>query len=170
LRQKECILSTDGLAVIAEVAIGLAGFSGILIVLTRPDGGFNPPERFRLRVLVFSSMGALFLAMIPFAVLDSDWSDHTSWQILGALVLIYTLYGLVSLPRISFELRRQYPDIFPLRLILTQVATHLGTLGLALPLCFGTSSNQQNLYTGALILILVHGAIAFVRLLFYRRH
>jgi hypothetical protein len=115
-------------------------------------------------------MGALFLAMIPFAVLDSGWSDHTSWRILGALVLIYTLYGLVSLPRISFELRRQYPDIFPLRLILTQVATHLGTLGLALPLCFSTSNNQQNLYTGALILILVHGAIAFVRLLFYRRH
>ena len=67
----EAVLGLDGLATIAEVAIGLAGFSGVMIVLTRPGGGFNPPERFRLKVFVYSSMGPIFLALIPFAVLDS---------------------------------------------------------------------------------------------------
>ena len=59
----------EGLAVIGEVGIGLAGFSGVLIVLRRPGGGFSAPERFRVKVLVYSSLGSVLFAIVPFAVL-----------------------------------------------------------------------------------------------------
>ncbi len=141
-----------------------------MIVLTRPGGGFNRPERFRLKVLVFSSMGSIFLALIPFAVLDSGWSQETSWRVMGFVVAIYGFGGLVSLAPTSFRLRREYPEIFPLKLIVTQFVLHVAVLALGLIVCLGVTSHALGVYTAALILILAHGAIAFVRLLFYRRH
>ena len=165
----ETVLGLDGLAIIAEVAIGLAGFSGVMIVLTRSSGEFSPPERFRLKVLVFSSMGPIFLALIPFAVLDSGWSQETSWRVLGFVVAIYGFAGLVSFPTAAYQLRRDYPEIFPLNLLVIQVALHVTTLALALVVSLGLTSHPLGAYTAALILVLLHGAIAFVRLLFYRR-
>jgi hypothetical protein len=166
----ETVLGLDGLAIIAEVAIGLAGFSGVMIVLTRTGGGFNPPERFRLQVLMYSSVGPIFLALIPFAVLDSDWSQETSWRVLGFVVAAYGFVGLVSFPPTSFRLRREYPEIFPLQLIVTQVVLHVAIVALALVLGLGMTGHALAVYTAVLILLLLHGAIAFIRLLFFRRH
>ena len=69
-------MDTTGLEVIAEVAIGLAGFSGLFVALTQ-TGSFAPPERFRLQFLLYTSLGAMFLAMLPYAIFSRAWSEHT---------------------------------------------------------------------------------------------
>ena len=60
---------------------------------------------------------------------------------MGFVVAIYGFVGLVSLPPTSYRLRREYPEIFPLKLIVTQVVLHVATLALALIVCLGATSS-----------------------------
>lgn len=158
-----------GLEVIAQIAIGLAGFSGVMVAVARPSGGLNSVERFRVRALIYGSFGAMFLAIIPFAVFGGPWAESSSWRVLGAVMTIYTIAGLSFLPAAGFRLRRDYPEQFPRTLIVLQLGNHVITLLLALIILFGLTDHQASAYILALILLLVHGAVAFVRVLFYRR-
>ena len=56
------------LQLIAEIALGILGFSAILIGLSRKSDGFSAPDNFRIQLLSYSSIGAMFCALIPFAV------------------------------------------------------------------------------------------------------
>lgn len=154
---------------IAQIALGLAGFSGVMVAFARPSGGFNPVERFRLQALIFASFGAMFLAIIPFAVFGGPWTESTSWRVLGALMTMYAFAALYLLPAAGFRLRRDYPEQFPLPLVAFQVGNHIITFLLALVVLFGPTEYLGNIYTLALILVLGHGAIAFTRVLFFRR-
>ena len=149
--------------------MGIAGFSAILIGLSRPSGGFNPPEIYRLKVLIFAGMGAMFFALFPFAMFDGGWSDSTNWRLLSIFLTLYLGGGIIYFPIRAARLRRQYPDLFPLSLILTQFSLHALALILSVMVLLELTQYQANAYTMALILLLVHGAIAFVRTLFYRR-
>ncbi|MBM3358647.1 MAG: hypothetical protein FJY54_13090 [Betaproteobacteria bacterium] len=162
-------MDTNGLEVIAQIALGLAGFSGVMIALARPSGGFDPVESFRLRALIYASFGAMFLAIIPFAVFGGPWSEATSWRVLGAVMAVYTGAGLLDLPRRAFRLRRVDPEQFPLPLVVIQFGTHVVTFLFALVVLFGLTEYRANAYVMALVLMLLHGAIAFVRVLMYRR-
>ena len=66
-------------------------------------------------MLVYSSIGAMFLSVIPFAVFGV-WAESTSWSLLGVTITAYTAAGLVSFPIAAFRLSRDYPDLFPLPL------------------------------------------------------
>ena len=69
----------DGLTAIAEVAIGLAGFSGVVVVLGRQPGEFTRVETGRLVVLLLSSLGAMFFALVRSgAPLGGGAGAHTS--------------------------------------------------------------------------------------------
>lgn len=149
--------------------MGIAGFSAILVGLSRPTGGFDPPERFRLTVLIYSSMGAMFFALLPFAIFGGGWSDSTNWTLLGTLITLYVGAGIIFLPIGSLRLRADYPELFPLYMVLIQLSIHTGAFVLSLMIMLGLTKHQVNVYTMALILLLVHGAIAFVRTLFHRK-
>ena len=157
------------LEVIAEIALGLAGFSGVLLVLSEPNEALKQAERFRLTTLIYSSIGTLFLALLPLALFGGPWPDPTVWRGLGVILTIYALAGLSVLPAAAIRLHQDHPDLFPWKLIFAQVAIHICSLILALSVLFMWSEQPLNGYVMALVLLLVHGAIAFVRMLFYRR-
>ena len=45
----------QALQVIAEVALGIVGFSAILIGLSRASDGFSSPDNFRIQLLTYSA-------------------------------------------------------------------------------------------------------------------
>ena len=51
------------LQLIAEVALGILGFSAILIGLSRSNDGFSAPDNFRIQLLTYSAIGAMFSAI-----------------------------------------------------------------------------------------------------------
>ena len=56
----------DSLPVIAEISLGLVGFTAVVAVLRRPDGGLATVNLFRsLHLLGFSS-ATLLLSLFPF--------------------------------------------------------------------------------------------------------
>lgn len=165
----DTIPNIPGLEVIAQIALGLAGFSGVMIALGRPSAAVDPPIRFRLRALCYASFGAMFLAIIPFAVFNGQWSDTTSWRLLGVVMTVVTTAGLLYFPFTAFRLRREYPDLFQLPLVVVQFANDVLRFLLALAVLFGSSRYQANAYIMVLILLLLQGSIAFVRVLFEKR-
>ncbi len=85
-------METDGLATLAEVFIGLAGFSGISLVLRS-----NPSTYylFRILVVVGVSMMAIVISLMPGPLLEAGVAENTVWRIgRGLMVATY----LVVLP------------------------------------------------------------------------
>ena len=109
------------LQLIAEIALGILGFSAILIGLSRKSDGFSAPDNFRIQLLSYSSIGAMFCALIPFAVFGNIHNE-TSWLIVNWILCLYSVLGLYIFPKRVISLRIQgYSDLFPLPLFTVQM-------------------------------------------------
>jgi hypothetical protein len=160
-------MNIDGLGAIAEVAIGLAGFSGVFVALTKTDA-FAPSETVRLSFLLYTSLGALFLSLIPHALFTASLSDVVAWRVLGLLAVVHAA-GLLGFLAKALSLKVDYPDIFPTRLVAVQGTQIIVTLTLAISVLLAPLEHKQSLFVGGLIFLLAQAALVFVRLLFFRR-
>ena len=94
------------LQLIAEIALGILGFSAILIGLSRTSDGFSAPDNFRIQLLTYSAIGAMFCALIPFAVFGDN--QENSWLIVSWLLCLYSILGLFIFPRRVSKFRRLF--------------------------------------------------------------
>ena len=156
------------LQVIAEVSLGLVGFSAIIIALSRSREGFSDPDNFRVQLLNFAAFGAMFNALIPFAIFGSN-SLEISWTIVGSVLCFYSAVGLLTFPRKVFYLRRQgYTEIFPLPLIVTQMGVFVTNFMLSAAIVLDLVESKNNVYLLCLILFIVQSTVAFIRTMFVR--
>lgn len=154
----------DALASIAEIAIGLAGFSGLVAAFgQRPGHSWRGDQKARIVFLVILSFGMITSALLPAAI--SGLSDEPAmvWGLpmvaQGSLSLILLVCWIVLSRRHHYEL--QFPLVsIP---ILTgaaalQVLMLLSGLGLILPY-------SSALFVFGLLSIMVFGANMFLALL-----
>ena len=147
--------SFDALQIIAEIALGIVGFSAILIGLSRTSDGFTSPDNFRIQLLTYSAFGSMFCALFPFAIFGEGSN--------------YSPAGLRVFPRRMILLRSDgYKDIFPWQLCFFQTSILLIIFLLSLLMILGYIPNQANVYIGCLILFLVQSSVAFIRTMFVR--
>ena len=158
------------LQLISEIAIGIVGFSAILIALSRTSEVFSGPDDFRIRLLTYSAFGAMFGGILPFGIFNIDDAE-LSWKIICWSVCLYSVIGLLVFPRRMLLLRSQgYEHIFPIKIFLFQtglLSTIFITSGLMI---VGYFQILPNIYVGCLILFLVQSTIAFIRTMFVRAH
>jgi len=65
-----------------EVAIAIAGFSGIIAVFGQRDAGeWRAADQLRLRILITASGVALLFSMTPFIALDAGVSAELFWRV-----------------------------------------------------------------------------------------
>ena len=83
------------LQLIGEIALGIVGFSAILIGLSRSSAGFKPPDMFRIQMLTFSGFGAMFAALLPFALFNEPGNVEISWIWTSGLLSLYALTCLL---------------------------------------------------------------------------
>ncbi len=70
---------TAAFETLAEVGIALTGFTGIFVAIRWSASGIPEPDRqFRLRSLLFWSLGATFMALVPVAL--SLASQRVPWR------------------------------------------------------------------------------------------
>lgn len=156
------------LQVIAEVSLGLVGFSAIIIALSRSKEGFSNPDNFRVQLLNFAAFGAMFNALIPFAIFGSE-SIELSWKFTGGVLCLYSAMGLMIFPRKVFELRSQgYADIFPIPLIATQMGVFVANFMLSGAIVLDLVNSKNNVYLLCLILFILQSTVAFIRTMFVR--
>ena len=156
------------LQLIAEIALGILGFSAILIGLSRKSDGFSAPDNFRIQLLSYSSIGAMFCALIPFAVFGNIHNE-TSWLIVNWILCLYSVLGLYIFPKRVISLRIQgYSDLFPLPLFIIQMGVLAVNFLISGLLIIDFIEAKENFYVFCLMLFLIQGSIAFVRTIFYR--
>ena len=156
------------LQLIAEIALGILGFSAILIGLSRKSDGFSAPDKFRIQLLSYSSIGAMFCALIPFAVFGNIHNE-TSWLIVNWILCLYSVLGLFIFPKRVISLRIQgYSDLFPLPLFIIQMGVLAVNFLISGLMIIDFIEAKENFYVFCLMLFLIQGSIAFVRTIFYR--
>ena len=160
---------SDTLSTVAEIALGLAGFSGLLVVLGRQPGHFSLAEVARLAAMLVASLSALFLAIIPLVLHDFGLSGASLWRASSSIMGVSILgsAALLARPVRQFrasESRAYSPYILwsvllgALAVLLVQTANILGLLG----------SPGAGPYSLGLLFFLAVGALQFVRILFVR--
>ena len=88
------VQGSEALSTIAEVGLGLAGFTGILVALGQSPEASSRPGVLRLLLLLVSSLGAVFLALLPFALQESGVSSGACWRLSSALLAVFTSVSL----------------------------------------------------------------------------
>ena len=67
----------DSLQTIAEISIGLAGFSGLVVALRKGSGPLSDIQKYRLRILFSLSFGAMFLSLLPDTLVNFGGARRT---------------------------------------------------------------------------------------------
>lgn len=89
---------SETLRTLAEVAVALTGFTGIVAILGRRAGGeWSPLELLRLRMLLETSLGVVFLSLIPVLLLTLRISQGSLWRVSNALQGLIHLGGAIVL-------------------------------------------------------------------------
>ena len=88
----------DALLTLAEVALGIAGFVAIIVVLSPRSGSLAPGFLFLTRAMILNSLGVAGLALFPWVFTATGVSDVQVWRwssgiyVLGALFVVFPLY------------------------------------------------------------------------------
>jgi len=91
----------DYLALIGELAIGVAGFSGVVAALTRRSAdGWTPIDAVRLQALLAISIGVAMWAVVPALLLSSGLTGPLLWRAVSGAWLLITAFS------VYFQLRR----------------------------------------------------------------
>ena len=159
----------QALRFLGEVALGLLGFSAILIGLSRvDDGGFNPPDEFRVKLLLYTGLGALFGSILPFIIFDPAASEP-SWQPLLLGMFIYILFGpIYFMPKARGLRNGGYKNIFSLPIMVFNATIFTTNAAVAGSMALISGDMNHQLYSICVLLFLVQCTSAFIRTIFYR--
>ena len=158
---------TEALATIAEVAIGLAGFSGIVVVLSRTyERRLTPLERYRLFILLVPSLATTFLALVTLALVASDVPG--AFRIGSLLLAVFCLWFPASRVRKTIRFHRRVPDLINAAVVWSLLAGYLLVASLSLLHAFGVITEVPAVLLLGLLWPLFQSAVQFARMLFIR--
>jgi hypothetical protein len=164
------VAAPEALLTLAELALGLAGFTGVIVVFGRdPKAPWHAVDAFRVARMLSASFGGLFFSLLPEGMLATGLSAVTTWRIGSALLLGYLLLAgrstLLAARALGPE-ERAYLDVRYLRavpLLLGAVALVLASNALGV----WWRPGYPAYYLGVLSL-LGFAAFQFVRIVFVR--
>ena len=80
--------SAQILVAFAEIATGLAGFSGIVIVLGK-EGAWSEREKLAIWALLQSALGAIMLSLLPILLLEGITESYLAWRVAIGFLLAF---------------------------------------------------------------------------------
>jgi drug/metabolite transporter (DMT)-like permease len=84
------MLTADLLIAIAQVAVALAGFSGLIAAIrTAAPDGWHPRDIWSLSWMLGASIGALILALLPLWLALFGWSEDFVYRTSSAFAFFY---------------------------------------------------------------------------------
>jgi len=157
----------DALQTIAEISIGLAGFSGLVVALRRNPGPLTRVQQFRLRVLLVLTFGAMFLSLLPGLLADLRVPADRIWFDAAGAMLLFSLGFVVWLIRRGRQIATITPEIFNWLLFSSLVGGHVVVLLLQGCVLAGiVEARAPGIYELGLVWYLFHAAQQFTRMLF----
>ena len=151
--------STDTLLTIAEIAVALAGFSAIVVMLNaKPIREWDDTDRLNLRLLVQVSAGTIFLALLP-SILNVSIAEPELWTF---ALFLYGLLHVIDVSSFLFNMTKETPNVF-------RNAAIVGTLIAIAQLVIawtGSPTAKETAYLGTLLWHLFIVFMAFILLLY----
>ena len=97
---------------VAEIAVALAGFSGVVVVFgSRQDGGWHPGDRLRLAFLLESGFTAGAVALLAILAASLLERRELAWALVSTLWAVTMVGSLVSSSRRLRAARAEHTDI-----------------------------------------------------------
>jgi len=145
------------------VSIGLAGFTGVVVVFGRVH--LDALLSLRLSVLLAAPFGAMLLSILPFVLSELSLTPDTVWLIGNLLLAAYGVTVLGIAPPSVRRLRLEHPQLFrgpaiAMSYALLSFSSLSGVVGLLTP------SARVGGYVAGLFLLLCQGVFQFARILF----
>ena len=78
----------DGLQIIAEVSVGLAGFTGVVLALARGPGEWHPFDSLRIFGLLSVSLATVVLALLPSGLAYAGLDGPVLWRSSSAIAVV----------------------------------------------------------------------------------
>jgi hypothetical protein len=157
----------DSLQTIAEISIGLAGFSGLIVALRKNPGPLTDVQKYRLKILFAMTFGAMFLSLLPDLLLNFSVPDERIWFDASAAMFAYSLFFVIWNIAGARRVARVAPEIFHWVVFSSVTAGHIIVLLLQLAVITGfIGERAPAVFTLGLMWYLMHAAQQFVRMLF----
>ena len=100
--------AAGALLTLAEIGIGLVGFAGLILAVTRRTSAMSRIEAIQLRELVRAGLGAVALALIPVGALLIGATGPPLWRLASAVHVLVVAAG--TFPLIAGEVRSIPPE------------------------------------------------------------
>jgi len=169
LEPGERALDTGPYQTLAEFAIALAGFVGLVVVFRRREGEFHPADDFRIFIALVPCLAGAFLALLPVG-LDLLFFEPATTLIFSSimyatvvvLVLLVVVIRNVRLPPDARSVLSRPLTLFFYALFASSVVANLVN---AMSL-FGEP--RSGVYFLGIMAMLVNSATVFARIVFVR--
>ena len=160
---------SETLSTVAELALGLAGFTGVLVVLGRQPGRFSPAESFRLAVLLVGSLSALFLSLVPLILHDFGLAGVHLWRVSSGLMATSLLCSGAYLAKPLARFRGSESEAYSAWVLASLTGGAAFVLILQVVNLTGFLwPTGQGPYSFGLLFLLAGAVVQFVRILFVR--
>ncbi len=159
----------NALTPLAELFIGIAGFSGIVVALSGSSVASDPLDRFRVVALLVIALGGAVFAAVPLVLADAGVPLKRSWMIASGAYSVYQALYSAWLVRGRFTLPQAALDsLHPVMWILALGGSSISAVALLANAIGWPFSTAAGVYLYSLLYALLASCVQFVRLLVVR--
>ena len=164
----EDIDTSEILLAFAQLSLGLAGFSSIVVALSGSPHSWTPLDSFRIRNMLLVSFLALFVSLLPVVLEQLSMPETSSWRVslvaIGLVTSIVALTGLRSFRELSAQERLAVRPMW----FYSLVATLLVVATIELIASFSSTFEAAGVFSAGLLVLLGLSAYLVFRFLFAR--
>jgi hypothetical protein len=167
-RRESVIDVANALLTLAQVAIGLAGFSAILVALSGKPHQWTPVDAFRIRNILAFSFQSVFLSLVPFVLAFFRLPESTVWKVSLLIIAIATWGGVLLVLTGVYRLSR--PERAVLKAVVVSTVTVILFIMAAVELlaAFGIVRPAPGVFFLGLVVLLGVSTVLVARFLFAR--
>jgi len=158
----------SALLALAQVAIGLAGFSAILVALSGKPHLWTRVDAFRIRNILALSFQSVFLSLVPFVLAFFSLPESTVWHASLLILALGTLGGVVLVLSGVYRLSPSERAVLKAVVVSTVVAVLCLMAAVELLAAFGIVRPASAVFFLGLVVLLGVSTVLVARFLFAR--
>ena len=158
----------NALLTFAQVAIGLAGFSAILVALSGKPHQWTPVDAFRIRNILAFSFQSVFLSLIPFVLAFFSVPQSTIWQVSVLILAVATSAGVLLVLSGVYRLSSAERAVLNIVVLSSVVAVLCIMAAVELLATFGVVGPASAVFFLGLVVLLGISTVLVARFLFAR--
>jgi hypothetical protein len=158
----------NALLTVAQVAIGLAGFSAILVALSGKPHQWTPVDVFRIRNILAFSFQSVFLSLVPFVLAFFSLPESTVWKVSPVIIALATFADVLLVLSGVYFLSRSERALLRSVVVSSITVVLFGMAVAELLAAFGIIGPAQGVFFLGLIVLLGISTVLVARFLFAR--